>query len=601
MKVPYREDVANHSGPESCAGYREVQGEALTGENAGQVLSCEILSSGAPTLLSEAEGHIGEGASRESSASPTQSETLSMRGSFLNGTWEIPFSPAGGAAGRSGKAICRKSDVYGNGKSDDCTVPMKLLNNGEEPAEAVEGRRSTKGNVGQSAAVRTQSRAAASFGLAGVREAARKSRKERFTALLHHVTIDLLRDSFYALKRQAASGVDGVTWQQYEEGLEDRLVALHRAVQVGSYRAQPSRRVYIAKADGTKRPLGVAAIEDKTVQQAVVTVLNAIYEADFLGFSYGFRPGRSQHDALDALWMGLMTRKVNWVLDADIRSFYDTIDHTWMMRFIEHRVADKRLLRLIRKWLRAGVMEEGVWSESTVGTPQGAVVSCLLANIYLHYSFDLWAHQWRQRKARGEVLVIRYADDIVLGFQHQSEARRFLEALKVRMQKFGLALHPDKTRLLEFGRFAATDRQRRGERKPATFDFLGFTHACGQGRETGRFVVRRLTMATRLRAKLRAIKEALLRNLHRHPGEVGRWLQRVMQGFFNYHAIPGNMRRLAAFRTRAVRTWLRVLRRRSQRHRMPWARFARLATRWVPYARLVHPSPSVRFYAKYPR
>jgi RNA-directed DNA polymerase len=601
MRVPHREDLANRSDPESCAEHREVQGEALTGENAGQVLSCEINSSGAPTLLSEAEGHIGEDVKRESSSSPAQSKTLSMRRSFLHGTWEIPSSSADSDAERPGKALGRKPGKRGDGKSDDCVVPVKPPNKGEQPAEGVEGRRSTKGNAEQSAAGRTQSRATASTGLAGVREVAQRSKKERFTALLHHVTVDLLRASFYALKRQAASGVDGVTWTQYEDGLEDRLVRLHRAVHVGSYRAQPSRRVYIPKADGTKRPLGIAAIEDKIVQQAVVTVLNAIYEADFLGFSYGFRRGRGQHDALDALWTGLMYKKVNWVLDADIRSFFDTIDHDWMMRFIEHRVGDNRILRLIRKWLSAGVMEEGVWSQTRSGTPQGAVASPLLANIYLHYVFDLWVHQWRRSKAQGDVIVVRYADDTVVGFEHASDARRFLEALKERMQRFGLSLHPAKTRLIEFGRFAADRRKRRGEGKPETFNFLGFTHLCGRSRTTGNFVVRRLTMAKRLCAALRDIKMTLLKHLHRHPADVGRWLNRVVQGYFNYHAVPGNFHRLATFRTQVVHLWLRVLRRRSQRHRMPWARFARYATRWVPYPRIVHPSPHVRFFVSHPR
>src|SRR5215510_6637043 len=600
MKVLHREDLANHSDPESCAEHRKVQGEALTGEAAGQVLSCEINSSGAPTLLSEAEGHIAEDVTRESPSSPTQSKTLSMRRSFPHGTWEIPSSSAGINAERPGKATSRKPDKHGDGKSDDCTVPVKSSNKGEQPAERREGRRSTKGNADQSAAVRTQSRGTASSGLAGVREAAQRSKKERFTALLHHVTIDLLRESFYALKRQAASGVDGVTWAQYEDGLDDRLVTLHGAVHIGSYRAQPSRRAYIPKADGTKRPLGIAAIEDKIVQQAVVTVLNAIYEADFLGFSYGFRRGRGPHDALDALWVGLMYKNVNWVLDADIRSFFDTIDHGWMMRFIEHRVGDRRILRLIRKWLSAGVMEEGVWSQTGAGTPQGAVASPLLANIYLHYVFDLWVQQWRRHKAQGDVIVIRYADDTIVGFQHPFEASSFLQALKARLQQFGLSLQPEKTRLIEFGRYAAERRKRRGQGKPETFNFLGFTHVCGKSRTSGNFVVRRYTMAKRLRAALHAIKASLLRHLHRHPAEVGRWLQRVVRGYFNYHAVPGNYRRLATFRDHVVRLWLRVLRRRSQRHRMNWARFARYVDRWVPHPRIVHPSSHVRFFATHP-
>jgi group II intron reverse transcriptase/maturase len=578
-----------------------VQGEALTGEAAGQVLSCEISPTEAPTLLTEAEGHIEADATRKSSSSLTQSKTLRMRRSFPNGTWEIPSTSAGNNAERPRKAPSRKRGEHVDGKSDDCIVPLKSANNGEQPAERMEGRRSTKGNADQSAALRTQSRACASSGLAGVREVARRSKKERFTALLHHVTVDLLRESFYALHRQAASGVDGITWTQYEDGLEDRLVKLHRAVHTGSYRAQPSKRVYIPKADGTKRPLGIAVIEDKIVQQAVVSVLNAIYEADFLGFSYGFRRGRGQHDALDALWVGLMYKNVNWVLDADIRSFFDTIDHDWMMRFVEHRVGDKRILRLIRKWLSAGAMEEGVWSQTSGGTPQGAVISPLLANIYLHYVFDLWVHQWRRHKAQGDVIVVRYADDTIVGFQDSFEASSFLVALRGRLQQFGLSLHPEKTRLIEFGRYATERRKRRGQGKPETFNFLGFTHFCAKSRTTGKFLVRRVTMAKRLRAALCAVKRTLLRHLHRHPSEVGRWLQRVVRGYFNYHAVPGNYERLASFRTQVIHLWLRALRRRSQRHRMNWARFARYAERWVPHPRILHPSSYARFFATHPR
>lgn len=486
-----------------------------------------------------------------------------------------------------------------DGKSDGCVVPMKLPNKGRWPAEVVEGRRPTEGNAGQTPAVRTLGRAAANVGLAGVREAAKRKKDARFTALLHHVDPNLLRDSFYALQRQAAPGVDGLTWQEYECGLEGRLAALHEAVHRGSYRAQPSRRVFIPKADGTKRPLGIAALEDKIVQQALVTVLNAVYEADFLGFSYGFRAGRGQHDALDALTVGLASRKVNWVLDADIQKFFDTLDHAWLVRFVEHRIADPRVLRLIRRWLGAGVVEEGVRSRTKVGTPQGAVVSPLLANIYLHYVFDLWVHRWRKQHARGDMIVVRYADDTVVGFERREEAEAFLAALQDRLQKFGLALHGDKTRLIEFGRFAADHRARRGESKPETFDFLGFTHICGRAKN-GRFIVRRLTVAKRLRATLHAIRDALMRRRHGPVDEVGRWLQRIVRGYFNYHAVSGNLDRLQGFRSAVARHWLHALRRRSQRRRMPWARFRRWVNRWLPYPRLVHPSPFKRFDATHP-
>ena len=385
-------------------------------------------------------------------------------------------------AGRPEKVYDRTSGMHARGESDGRVVPKKPPNRaGSDPtAEAVEGRRPTKGNTMQAAASRTQSRLDALIALDRVREAARRDRRARFTALLHHVTVDRLQEGFFALKREAAPGVDGMTWEQYEAGLEDRLRDLHRRVHTGTYRAQPSRRGFIPKADGRQRPLGIAALEDKIVQQAVVRVLNQIYEVDFLGFSYGFRPGRSQHDALDALWVGLTTKKVNWVLDADIRGFFDNIDHGWLLKFLEHRIADRRILRLIQQWLRAGVSEDGQWSKTTVGTPQGAVASPLLANVFLHYVFDLWVQQWRTKFATGDVIVVRYADDFVVGFQHRREAERFLRELGERFEKFGLALHPDKTRLIEFGRFAAENRRKRRERKPETFDFLGFTHICGR-------------------------------------------------------------------------------------------------------------------------
>jgi RNA-directed DNA polymerase len=384
----------------------------------------------------------------------------------------------------------------------------------------------------------------------------------RFTALLHHLTVVLLRESFYSLKRRAAPGVDGVTWQEYEAGLEDRLVDLYSRVHRGTYRAQPSRRVYIEKEDGRQRPLGVAALEDKLVQQAVATILNQIYEEDFLGFSYGFRPGRSQHDALDALSYALLKKKVNYVLDADIRGFFDNLDKRWLVKFVEHRVADPRILRLIQKWLRAGVMEEGKWSEPKTGTPQGSVISPLLANIYLYYAFDLWVNAWRKKWAQGEVVVIRYADDTVLGFQHATDADRFLEDLRERLKKFGLELHPDKTRRIEFGRFAEENRKRRGERKPETFDFLGFTHISGRNR-LGWFSVRRMTIRKRMRAKLRQIKQQLRTRMHDPVPQTGEWLRSVVQGYFNYHAVPGNIGSLSGFRDRVLGLWWLTLCRRA--------------------------------------
>lgn len=494
------------------------------------------------------------------------------------------------------------------GKSDDCVVPQRPANEGPHrrgdggPEEPEEGRRSTKGNAAQDAAPRTQDRTRASIGLRGVREAARRDRRARFTSLLHHVTVETLRESFYSLKKRAAPGVDGQTWQEYREGLEGRLADLCDRVHRGSYRAQPSRRVYILKTDGRQRPLGVAALEDKIVQHAVVGVLSAVYEEDFLGYSYGFRPGRGQHDALDALWVGLDRKKVNWVLDADIRGFFDTLDHGWLMKMVEHRIADPRVLRLVRKWLRAGVLEEGRWSETVVGTPQGAVISPLLANVYLHYVFDLWAEAWRRQKATGDMIVVRYADDFVLGFENREDAERFLRTLHVRFERFGLALHPEKTRLIAFGRRALDPRGDRDDdgSGPGTFDFLGFTHSCGRSRR-GKFLVKRETVTKRFRATLRTVKERLVAGRHRPVREQGRWLRKVMQGWMGYHAVPGNLPRVRAFCKEVARHWRMALRRRSQRGRLLLVRFETIARCWLPPPRVLHPWPNQRFDARYLR
>src|SRR5215469_8000009 len=409
-------------------------------------------------------------------------------------------------------------------ESDSGTVPMNHSNkSGRPPAESEEGRPLIKENTHQSSTHSTQSEARVSQGLAGVRKAAKERKEMKFTALLHHLTVGLLREGFYSLKKKAAPGVDGVTWYEYETGLEGRLADLHSRVHRGAYQAQPSRRVYISKTDGRQRPLGVAALEDKIVQHAVATILNQIYEEDFRGFSYGFRPGRSQHQALDALYVAITRKKVSFVLDADIRGFFDNLDRSWLIKFLQHRVADPRMLRLIQKWLDAGVMEEGEWKDTEVGTPQGSVVSPLLANIYLHYVFDLWVDAWRKKCAHGDVVVVRYADDNVLGFQDRAEADRFLAEFRERLGKFGLELHPDKTRRIEFGRFAEQDRRKRGEGKPETFDFLGFTHISGKDRN-GNFAVKRRTVGKRLRAKLRETKQQLRGRLHDPVAETGKWL-----------------------------------------------------------------------------
>jgi len=483
--------------------------------------------------------------------------------------------------------------MNGHGKSDKPIVPEKSPNKAGKPvAEGMEGRGLAKGNLRQQNAPRTQGRAGAPSALERVRQAARRDRRMRFTALLHHVYDPaMLRAAYLGLKRDAAPGVDGQTWRQYGEGLEENLSDLSERLKRGAYRAKLVRRAYIPKADGRQRPLGVTALEDKIVQRAVVEVLHVIYENDFLGISYGFRPGRSPHRALDALYTGLLTRKVNWVLDVDIRGFFDAINREWLVKFVEHRIADRRVVRLIQKWLNAGVLEDGKRVRSEVGTPQGGSISPLLANIYLHYVFDLWVQAWRQKQTHGEVIVVRFADDMVLGFQFKADAERFWKELAERFGKFGLELHPEKTRLLEFGPFAAEQRQRRGEGKPETFDFLGFTHICGKKRSNGRFTVLRQTIRKRLQAKLSEVKAELRRRMHEPIPEVGLWLRSVVQGHLRYYGVPMNGPALHTFRFQVGRLWWRTLSRRSQTGRVKWERMQRLIVRWLPPARVCHPYP----------
>ena len=429
-------------------------------------------------------------------------------------------------------------------------------------------------------------------GLHGVRERARRNKQERFTALLHHVTPGLLRNSFYALKRKASPGVDGMTWKEYETGLEDRVIDLHGRVHRGAYRARPSKRRWIPKSNGKQRPLGIAALEDKIVQHAVATVLNEIYEEDFRGFSYGFRPGRSQHMALDALYVAIKRKKVDWILDLDVRSFFDNLSHEHLMRLVEYRIADPRILRLIRKWLKAGVIEAGVWSETEMGTPQGAVISPLLANVYLHYVLDQWTDQWR-KSARGDVTIVRYADDAIIGFQYQDEAEQYLIQLQERLRQYGLELNEDKTRLIRFGRYAARDRAERGEGKPETFTFLGFQHICGKN-SLGRFEIQRFTDGKRRRRKLQELKQQLRWKMHEPVAKVGEWLRSVLRGYYQYHAVPGNLRVLSRFRYQVMRRWYQVLCHRSQR-RPKWDRLAAIFERWLPTPKRVHPYPDARF------
>ncbi|HEX2462717.1 MAG TPA: group II intron reverse transcriptase/maturase [Vicinamibacterales bacterium] len=491
--------------------------------------------------------------------------------------------------------------MHGREKSDSAIIATKPTNKAGRPAaEPVERRAGTKGNADQQSTRRAQNRESVSQALERVRQAARKRKKERFTALFHHLSVDLLRLSFFALKRDAAPGVDGLTWRDYEADLDHKLEDLHARVHRGAYRALPSRRRYIPKADGRQRPLAIAALEDKIAQKATVAVLNAIYEEDFLGFSYGFRPGRSQHDALDALVVGITSTRVNYILDCDIRSFFDEVSQEWLVRFLNHRIGDPRIIRLIQKWLKAGVLEDGVVTTSEMGTGQGSVASPPLANIYLHYVFDLWAERWRRREATGDMIILRYADDIVVGFEHEAEARRFWDAMRARLQEFSLSLHPDKTRLIEFGRLAADRRAQRGLGKPETFNFLGFTFICGQSRR-GKFLLKRRTRRDRMRARLREIKEELRRRMHQPIPQQGQWLRQVATGFFAYHAVPTNSAALSAFRHHVTNLWRRSLQRRSQKDGCTWQRIAKLADDWLPKPRILHPWPSERFAVKHPR
>ena len=542
---------------------------------------------------------------------PTESKTTGTVGNLPHGSRETPVpSVSSMEADRSEKARGHNSDMHDAGESHSSIVPEKPANKGGVPlpAESVEERELAKENTGQSLLDRTQSRnsdgtpsVARSRGLQGVREAARKDRGLKFTSLMHHITAALLRASFFELKKQAAPGVDDETWGDYAVDVAQRIVDLHGRIHRGAYRAKPSKRSYIPKPDGGMRPLGIAALEDKIVQQAARTVVEGIYEQDFLGFSYSYRPGRGCHQALDALFVGITKREVNWIIDADIRGFFDNISHEWLMKFLEHRIADPRMLRLLKKWLRAGVSEDGEWSPTKVGTPQGAVISPLYANVFLHYVLDLWIHDWRTRQAKGEVTMVRYADDFVIGFREESDARKCLAALGERFAKFGLALHPEKTRLIEFGRYAEKRRANRGDGSPETFDFLGFTHISGETRR-GEFTVHRKTSRKKFQAKLAELKEKLSRRRHDDLAQVGAWLQSVFRGWCQYYAVPGNYTRLQQFRDAIQDMWLRTLRRRSQRgRRLTWKKFSKLCKRWLPTPKILHPYPDVRFACQHPR
>jgi len=491
--------------------------------------------------------------------------------------------------------------MHDRGKADSAIVAVKPTNNAGQPAtEPVEPRAGTKRNVGEQSTHRTQGRARVTQALARVRKAAQQRRKEKFTALFHHLSVDLLREAFLVLKRDAAPGMDGLTWQAYAADLERNLTDLHARVHRGAYRATPSRRTYIPKADGRQRPLAVAALEDKIVQRATVAVLNCIYEEAFLGFSYGFRPKRGQHDALDALAVGITDKKVNFILDADVRSFFDEVSQSWLIRFVEHRIADPRIIRLIQKWLKAGVLEDGVVTVSEKGTGQGSVISPLLANVYLHYVFDLWAERWRRHEATGGMMIVPYADDIVVGFAHEVDARRFWDAMRKRFEEFSLSLHPEKTRLIEFGRQAVDRRDQRGLGKPETFNFLGFTHICGRSRH-GKFLLKRKSRRDRMRGKLKEIKEEMRHRMHQPIPEQGRWLAQVVRGYFAYHAVPTNSASIGAFRHHVVDLWRCSLSRRSQHGGITWQRIKQIADDWLPQPKILLPWPQQRFAVRHSR
>jgi RNA-directed DNA polymerase len=491
--------------------------------------------------------------------------------------------------------------THGHEKSDFAIVAKKPTNKAGQPgAESVEPRAETEGNAGQQSTGQAQNWETVSQALERIRQAARQRKKEKFTALLHHLSVDHLEEAFFELKEDAAAGVDELTWREYEADHRRQLEDLHARLHRGAYRALPSRRVYIPKPDGRQRPLAVAALEDKIIQRATAAVLNAIYEEDFLGFSYGFRHGRSTHDAMDALVVGITSTKVNWILDADIKSFFDTVSHEWLIRFVEHRIGDQRIIRLIRKWLMAGVLEDGVVTVNDRGTGQGSVISPLLANIYLHYVLDLWAERWRRREATGDVIIVRYADDFIVGFEHESDARRFKSKMQARLQEFALSLNPEKTRLIEFGRCAAETRRRRGLGKPETFAFLGFNFLCSKTRR-GKFLIKRKSRRDRMRAKLQIIKQELRQRMHQPIPQQGKWLKQVVTGYFNYHAVPTNSPTLTAFRFHVINLWQRTLRRRSQKDWTTKERIHQLADDWLPMPKILHPWPETRFAVRYPR
>jgi RNA-directed DNA polymerase len=480
-------------------------------------------------------------------------------------------------------------------KSDEGIVPKKHAKTWVTPVERVEGRPEAKGKSTARNTSPAQKGKDVATTLRWIGERAKSKPEEQLTNLLNHIKAPLLKEAYQRLRKDAAPGVDDVTWQEYGERLGERLCDLEGRIHRGSYHPQPVRRVHIPKGDGRTRPLGIPTLEDKLVQQAVRMVLEPIYEAMFVGLSYGFRPGRSQHDALDALAVAIGKKKVSWVLDADIRSYFDTIDHGWLQKFLEHRIGDTRMVRLIMKMVRAGVMEDGELHEVQEGAPQGGSVSPLLSNIYLHYVFDLWVIDWRRKQARGEMYAVRYADDFVMAFQHEQDARAAHQSVGERFAKFGLELHSEKTRVLEFGRFARGNRERRGLGKPETFDFLGFTHIVSTSRE-GKFQLKRRTSRKKRQAKLVALTEECRRRRHDAVTVQHAWLSSVLEGHYRYYAVPTNYRALGQYCRAAAHIWHRSLQRRSQRAGWTGAKWSSFEERFpLPSPRICHPWPEQRF------
>jgi RNA-directed DNA polymerase len=480
-------------------------------------------------------------------------------------------------------------------ESDALIVPTceKSAKTRVTPVESMEGRCAANGKPAPRNASPAQDGQDALTFLERVGQRAKDKKEERFNNLLSHIKVPLLKEAYQRLRKDAAPGVDGVTWSEYGEMLDARLLDLQDRVHRGSYHPQPVRRVHIPKGDGCMRPLGIPSLEDKIVQQAARMLLEPIYERAFLGFSYGFRPGRSPHQALDALAVAI-GRKVDWVLDADVRAFYDTIDHAWMQKFIEHKIADTRMVRLLMKWLHAGVMEDGELRAVKEGTPQGGIISPLLANIYLHYVLDLWVSAWRKEHARGEVYVVRYADDFVMGFQREQDARAMHKALAGRLAKFGLELHPDKTRVLRFGRFAHRDARLDGRTRPETVEFLGFTHIIALGPDASTRLVRRTSRKKR-NAKLASLRRQMRERRHDPPREQYAWLSSVLRGHYGYYGVPGNFAALASFHYQVRVHWHNGLQRRSQR--AAWSREQRAAfeARFpLPRPRITHLPPRLR-------